>query len=1047
MKESLSELSHVFAIAEVDQNVETESSRQRSPRRSATRGSRPWLERLEARTLLNAGDLDPTFGMSGMVTTTFQEPLSSYAAAAAQQADGKIVMVGEAGLSNTAAFGAALLARYSPGGILDPSFGNGGIVTPFAGYSASSAAVAIQGDGRIIVAGAVGPTPASPTNSLALARYNPDGSLDVSFGTSGSVLSSFSGVGGFRIGIQSTGKIVVSMQTVQTVPSTEILVRYNPDGSLDSTFGTGGMVTTSFLDAALEVQPDDKIITVGQIIPLGSSNGFAVARLNPDGSSDSTFGSGGMVTTQFAGNGAAADTVALQSDGKIVVAGVSDQGSGPTFALARYNTNGSLDAGFGPGGKVTSSIVGGIDSLTLQSDGTIVAAGGQGGLTVQSVHTVARYTPAGTLDSTFGANGTASLGVAVPVPYPLANVLVESGGRIVVAVTVSVSDVFDRAALVGLTNTGASDATFGTMGQVLTTIPGPVGVEPATVLIQPDGKILVASTLYLQQGSFTSSGSTAFALARYNPDSTLDTAFGSGGRVTTSFGDPSEASVTSAFLLPDGKILVAGAVSIFSTGSTQLALARYTPDGQPDTSFGNGGTLLVTLNGVTYGGGPVVVEPDGKLLLAGIGPGTANGNVTLVRLNPDGSQDTTFAAAPISLRVDINPARSEEPGLALQADGKILLSVAPISTVGDALVRLNATGSLDATFGNGGIVTTDVAGKIHVQIDGRILVVGLKGLQFLLAVDRFFPNGNPDTTFGIGGEIDPNLSTSGNSDLLVQTDNKIIVAGTDGLERFDPNGNLDPSFGTGGKLATNLGASLALQSDGRIIASGSVTQGPALGVVRFLGDAPIADNNQRFVTHLYLDLLERSPDGGGLMNFTTALNTARLTRMQFVQVITSSAEYRTLEVQGFYGRFFGRPADPAGLTNWVNFLNQGGTAEQLEALFIGSVEYFNGRGGGTANGFLQALYGDVLGRPVDTNGAQTWGQALANGVSPAAVGTAILASQESDHMKIEELYGLVLHRPADASGLNTYTTMLQQCQPDTLVLAILASSGEYFART
>src|SRR5207253_792844 len=131
----------------------------------------------------------------------------------------------------------------------------------------------------------------------------------------------------------------------------------------------------------------------------------------------------------------------------------------------------------------------------------------------------------------------------------------------------------------------------------------------------------------------------------------------------------------------------------------------------------------------------------------------------------------------------------------------------------------------------------------------------------------------------------------------------------------------------------------------------------------------------------------------------------------------NSLEYRTLVVQGLYGRLLGRPADPAGLNNWVNFLNQGGTADQLEAILIGSAEYFNGRGGGTANGFLQALYDDVLQRPIDISGSKTWGTALTNGLSPAAVATAILASQESDQMKIEELYGQILHRTADSSGL------------------------------
>jgi hypothetical protein len=219
-----------------------------------------------------------------------------------------------------------------------------------------------------------------------------------------------------------------------------------------------------------------------------------------------------------------------------------------------------------------------------------------------------------------------------------------------------------------------------------------------------------------------------------------------------------------------------------------------------------------------------------------------------------------------------------------------------------------------------------------------------------------------------------------------------------------------------------------------------------LGVARFLGDAPIADTVQRFVTHIYLDLLERSPDGGGLANFTTALNTGRLTRTQFVQVITSSVEYHTLEVQSLYGRLLGRPADSSGLTNWVNFLGQGGTAKQLAAIFIGSAEYFSNRGAGTTNGFLQVVYSDVLRRPIDPGGAQTWSQALTNGISRTAVATAILASQESDQVDVEDLYGLVLHRSADPSGLSTYTNALQQGMTNELLLAILASSDEYYSR-
>jgi hypothetical protein len=241
---------------------------------------------------------------------------------------------------------------------------------------------------------------------------------------------------------------------------------------------------------------------------------------------------------------------------------------------------------------------------------------------------------------------------------------------------------------------------------------------------------------------------------------------------------------------------------------------------------------------------------------------------------------------------------------------------------------------------------------------------------------------------------------------------------------------------------------VALQADGRIVVAGTadVLQIPGVGVARFLNDSPITDANQRFVTHVYLDLLERSPDGGGLTTFTTALNQSQLTRIQFVQIITNSVEYHTLEVQGLYGRLLGRSADPAGLANWVNFLSQGGTEEQLEAILIGSGEYFINRGAGMPSGFLQSVYSDVLRRPIDPGGAQTWGQAFTNGATRTAVAAAILASRESDQIEVQDLYALVLHRSADTSGLNTFTNALQQGMTNELVLAILAASAEYFAR-
>src|SRR5207237_6215443 len=130
------------------------------------------------------------------------------------------------------------------------------------------------------------------------------------------------------------------------------------------------------------------------------------------------------------------------------------------------------------------------------------------------------------------------------------------------------------------------------------------------------------------------------------------------------------------------------------------------------------------------------------------------------------------------------------------------------------------------------------------------------------------------------------------------------------------------------KLTVNLGqgtnpAFLAIQPDGRIILTGDavVTQTVGFAVARFLNDNPSSDANQRFVTHLYLDLLERTPELAGLTMFTAALNQGQLTRAQVVQAITNSLEYHTLEVVGTYGRLLGRPAEPFGLNNWLSFMN------------------------------------------------------------------------------------------------------------------------------
>ncbi len=397
---------------------------------------------------LNAadGDLDPTFGTGGKLITDFGGR-SDGAAAMAIQADGKIVVVGDSFAGATSDFA---LARYNSNGTLDTTFGTaatGKVTTDFGGVD-QPRAVAIQPDGKIVVGGAAG-----APNLFALARYNPDGSLDPSFGSGGKVTTSFAERGGQvgvnAVAIQPDGKIVAAgFAGTSGSDRDHALARYNPDGTLDPTFGTGGKVITSFNGfdeaAAMALQADGKIVTAGFSGPASGSFDFALARLNPDGSLDPTFGTGGKVIIDFGGPGEEQGrSVAVQPDGKIVVAGISIVGGTFDFALARLNPDGSLDPTFGTGGKVTTDFGSsdGGSSVAIQPDGKIVVAGFSN---VPFDFALARYNPDGSLDPTFGTAGkvTTDFGGSSDAGGAVA---IQADGKIVAAGYSNIGGTFDFA--------------------------------------------------------------------------------------------------------------------------------------------------------------------------------------------------------------------------------------------------------------------------------------------------------------------------------------------------------------------------------------------------------------------------------------------------------------------------------------------------------------------------------------------------------------------------------------------------------------------------
>jgi len=370
------------------------------------------------------GSLDVTFNSTGIVLTDI-DTFSDSAAAVAIQSDGKIVAVGSAQNPLAGGYNFALV-RYKVDGSLDTSFGTNGKVTTDFGTSLDIGRVmAIQSNGKIIVAGSYITDNTGAPSGLAMARYNTNGSLDTTFGTSGMVTSSGS-IYDFpkAISIQADDKIIVASSSFRGFS----LMRYTTDGILDTSFGTTGRVYTAIFTTVpgndslgdIVIQADGKIVAVGI---TGPTRKFALVRYNVDGSLDATFGTDGIVTTNIGGF-ASASAVAIQEDGKIVAAG---------SAIVRYNTDGSLDMTFGTDGKSTGSA----NVVLIQGDGKLVTVvtklvGGSSG-----IFSLARHNIDGSFDSSFGTNGKLTTSVGVGPNTLVYDAVLQTDGKIVAVGTAS----------------------------------------------------------------------------------------------------------------------------------------------------------------------------------------------------------------------------------------------------------------------------------------------------------------------------------------------------------------------------------------------------------------------------------------------------------------------------------------------------------------------------------------------------------------------------------------------------------------------------------
>lgn len=405
------------------------------------------------------------------------------------------------------------------------------------------------------------------------------GDLDPSFGTGGiAITQTASSDLIYDIALQPDGKIVAAGITGAAGDSDFAVARYNANGSLDSTFGSGGVAVLSFgpLDdyaQAVAIQPDGRIVVAGFAnlgTPPEPKYDFALLRLLPNGTLDPSFGSGGRVTTDVSGsNSDDARAVVLQPDGKIVLAGESYSATSFDFALARYTPSGALDATFGVGGKVVTASGPGVDLLTsvlVQPNGKLVAAGPMqsGGFYDPAV---ARYGSDGNLDASFGNAGIATVSSGATV-LRYSHVALQGDGKLVL--TGAFSNGTDRDfGAARLTSGGVLDTTFGSGGKVLTPI-GPGNETAGGVALQSDGKIVLAGSVGLDT---TPAPPSVFGLVRYDQNGSLDASLGNGGKVTTQVG--ASASARAVAIQSDGKIVVAGSAAAAIGGPDDFALARY----------------------------------------------------------------------------------------------------------------------------------------------------------------------------------------------------------------------------------------------------------------------------------------------------------------------------------------------------------------------------------------------------------------------------------------------------------------------------------------
>lgn len=773
-----------------------------------------------------AGDLDLSFGNNGIVRTNLWNA-SFNVKSHVVLPDGKTIVVGEI---NNDMEPRGFVMRLLANGDIDVSFGTDGkAVHPFIN---GINIVKLQTDGKIVVG-------SSYRNDIAIARYLANGTLDTGFAYDGTYYNtnpddfSYLPHPVIDLEIQSDNKIVGLTTTKVNDVNYYKLFRLNSNGILDNSLNVTDNFGTSDFPVALSIQTDGKLLVSGYYFN-GSSSSLFIARYNTNGTADNTFNSTGRRSISITNATSVRTTdMLLQTDGKILLGG-KYYANGNALFMARFNINGTFDTSFSGDGfqsatvDLSSSRPG---KIALQSDGKIIQMDTYYNFTTsRESMLLARYTSTGELDNTF--SGT-SWGVTFPFNglNETAACISIADNKIIISGNAETSAIENNMAFAKFNlNPISFDTTFGSNGKKQLNVPFPTYEEVIKSVVQSDNKVVVLTKIFVNNFYY-------YGLQRFNEDGSLDSTFGSNGKIGLGF-----------YLTEFGGLAVDNANNIIISGNTTFEsgfILRITPAGALDPTFGNQGITYLPEDFLNFN--PIIksikIQTDNKIILGGGNSVNQIADYLLIRLNANGTLDDTFGNNGIS-QVGLSNTQEMITAIEVLNDGKIIAVGYTQENFGNnfqaVILKFNSVGLLDPTFnGNGKFFTEKdvnfyMNGDIKIQNDGKILST-FESLSNNFILYRLNSNGTLDNNFGFGGYVSTYVTGLDESAQIHYnpTNQKITLIGTTytdemgkfALTRYSGNGETDISFGDSGVVISDFGQyaqviSASPTSDGKLVVSG-----------------------------------------------------------------------------------------------------------------------------------------------------------------------------------------------------------------------------------